>query len=184
MMRNSWYDDVLAATTTIIKNVVATYQGDPSRIYLTGQSMGGNGAWMYASQQRHLFAAVVVICGYAQNGLSRKISARLSSTGVGIYHSADDSVIPVSASDDMASILKIQGHGDFKYWRPKHAPGPPMPEYSDLIGHGVYEISFRDPDLYSWLLGHSCSTCGPELTSWLSLHGERGHQQHANRDLR
>ena len=41
-------------------------RGDPTRVYLTGQSMGGHGAWMFAAQQPRFFAAVAVVCGYAQ----------------------------------------------------------------------------------------------------------------------
>ena len=41
-------------------------RGDPTRVYLTGQSMGGHGAWTFAAQQPRFFAAVAVVCGYAQ----------------------------------------------------------------------------------------------------------------------
>ena len=38
---------------------------DPRRLYLTGQSMGGGGAWHALAQQPRLFAAAVICCGTA-----------------------------------------------------------------------------------------------------------------------
>ena len=53
-----------ADTAPLLMNSTLRYTGgDPSRVYLTGQSMGGNGAWVYAAQQHKLFAAVAVVCG-------------------------------------------------------------------------------------------------------------------------
>lgn len=180
MYNNGWMDGVLEHTTKITAGVISRYGGDPHRIYLAGQSMGGNGAWKYAAQQLNFFAAVVVICGYAHPFESKVVVERLSgknSIAVGVVHAADDSVIPVDASDSMVREFKRVGHESIRYWRFEHAPGPPMPEYADLIGHGSYEIAFRDPTLYAWLLSHSCSACGPEVTTWLPLHAThaRGH---------
>ena len=46
--------------------VTTDLRGDPTRVYLTGQSMGGHGAWTFVAQQPRFFAAVAVVCGYAQ----------------------------------------------------------------------------------------------------------------------
>ena len=172
MFENGWMDSVLEDTTSIVAEVVDTYNGDKSRVYLAGQSMGGNGAWLYASQQKSLFAAVLVVCGYALPSDVAKVTGRLrrSGTAVAVVHSADDSVIPVSASDVVVESLRSLGHADLKYWRYAHAPGPPMPEYSHLIGHGSYEIAFRDQAVYEWLLQHSCLKCDPRATKWIPLH--------------
>ena len=41
--------------------------GDPARTYLTGQSMGGNGAWhLAASATPGVFAALAPVCGYLE----------------------------------------------------------------------------------------------------------------------
>ena len=155
---NGWQPQVLRSVTALVQQhiVTDTIGGDPSRVYLAGQSMGGNGAWIYAAQQPRLFAAVAVVCGYAQE--STPIARRLVSgqTAVLVCHSADDSVIPVGASDEMVQALTDRGQPAklLKYVRYEHAPGPPMPEFAHLIGHGSYELIFRDPSLYSWLLHH------------------------------
>ena len=89
-------------------------------------------------------------------------SLTASRTPVLVVHSEDDSVIPVEASDEMVRALQAAHHPATRYMRYKHAPGPPMEEYADLVGHGSYEIAFRDQATYAWLLSHTCETCrGP-----------------------
>ena len=82
-------------------------------------------AQIYAAQQPRLFAAVAVVCGYAQD--STPIAKRLVAhqTAVLVCHSADDSVIPVSASDEMVEALSGRGQPArlLKYVRYEHAPG-------------------------------------------------------------
>ena len=56
-----------------------------------------------------------------------------------------------------------------RYVRYEHAPGPPMEEFAHLIGHGSYELAFRDPALYAWLLGQSCRKCDRPLPPWRPL---------------
>lgn len=179
MNYNGWVDNVLKDVTIIIHEVVEAHGGDLGRVYLAGQSMGGNGAWMYASQQMNVFAAVVVICGYAYQNDIAVIVERLvrSHTAVGVVHAADDSVIPVEASDTMVNAIKavhsregLDSNNMLLYWRYTHAPGPPMPEYAHLIGHGSYEIAFRDSALYSWLLTHECTKCKFAVPKWKPLH--------------
>ena len=58
---------VFEGTNRILKDVIADKHGDPHRIYLAGQSMGGNGAWLYASAHTKIFAGVMVVCGYTRH---------------------------------------------------------------------------------------------------------------------
>ena len=165
---NGWPDEVLQSLTALIAATVSAHGLDSSRISLAGQSMGGNGAWLYAAQQRRLFSALVVICGYSYPKDSAQIAKRLSTLPVTVYHSADDVVIPVSASDTMVKLLA--GNPDVHYVRYTTAPGPPMEEYAHLRGHGAYELAVRDASRYAWLLNQSCAGCGPEHTVWRPLH--------------
>mgnify|MGYP001277678549 CR=1 FL=1 len=64
---NHWTSLTLQSVASLVHGwVVPTLGGDAHRVYLAGQSMGGHGAWLFAAQQPRLFAAVVVVCGYAQ----------------------------------------------------------------------------------------------------------------------
>jgi dienelactone hydrolase len=53
--------DVLEA----LNHVRAQFAVDDTRIYLTGYSMGGSGAWMLGLRQADLFAATAIFSGYA-----------------------------------------------------------------------------------------------------------------------
>jgi poly(3-hydroxybutyrate) depolymerase len=174
---NGWPDEVLAQLTQLIATTVSKHNLDPRRISLAGQSMGGNGAWLYAAQQRKLFAALVVICGYAAPKDASRIADRLSTPPmpITVFHSADDVVIPVSASETMVRLLGQSGNHDVRFVRYDTAPGPPMKEYEHLLGHGAYELAFRDASLYAWLLNQTCAYCGPEETTWRPLHGVAHH---------
>ena len=51
---------------SLVDMAIADLSGDPSRVALAGQSMGGHGTWMLAAQHADRFCAVVPICGYVQ----------------------------------------------------------------------------------------------------------------------
>ena len=45
-----------------------------------------------------------------------------------------------------------------------------MPEFASLIGHGSYELIYRDPTLYSWLLLHQhAPNTAALVTEWRPL---------------
>lgn len=43
--------------------------------------------------------------------------------------------------------------------------------FAHLTGHGSYELAFRDPALYSWLLQQECARCTKPLAAWKPLGG-------------
>ena len=45
----------------LLELALRRFHGDPTRVYLTGQSMGGGGLWSYAGRP-NLFAALVPVC--------------------------------------------------------------------------------------------------------------------------
>ena len=164
---NHWTSDTFGATNKLLSRLHHLVGGDQRRIYLAGQSMGGHGALMYASQHPSVFAACIIVCGYTTSPTEAStISHRLLQSGMGIsmYHAADDSVIPLEAAEDMAEALKRgmskvhavtapSGGPNIRFIQYRHAPGPPISEFESLSGHGSYEIVFRDSETYAWLLG-------------------------------
>ena len=204
-MANHWLSTTLQSVTALVRDWVLHQPdagngglgGERSKVYLAGQSMGGHGAWIYAAQQPRLFAAIVVVCGYMHGQREAKTIAerlRHDKVAVAIYHSADDVVIPVMAADQAAEALKATGgyrllpdsqateqHDkglDLLFVRYDHAPGPPMPEFAHLSGHGSYELAFRDAALYSWLLRHECvQRCASRPhAQWHALEGIEGDE--------
>jgi hypothetical protein len=51
--------------------------------------------------------------------------------------------------------LRELGNDRVKFTRYDTAPGIPTATGGELKGHASFELAFRDPDLFSWLLQHS-----------------------------
>ncbi len=113
------------------------YATDPERVYLTGHSMGGHGAWHLAVTYPDLFAATGPSAGWisfstyaprqsekdasaAERMLSRPMRAgntlalahNLKQMGVYILHGKKDSSVPVQEAERMAAALD-SFHTDF-----------------------------------------------------------------------
>jgi acetyl esterase/lipase len=67
-----WQRDGGEAALLAVDQAVAEFHGDSSRIYLTGYSAGGNGAWFLAYHHPQRFAALVVICGFVSDFTGRQ----------------------------------------------------------------------------------------------------------------
>lgn len=130
----AWSPDVL---TGLLDEVVAKFPIDPDRVYLTGLSMGGYGAWALAIKHPERFAAVVPISG---GGNPARVCA-LKDLPVWAFHGARDSVVPVRHSEQMAQALQACG-GKVT-----------LTIYPDAT-HDAWTRTYANPDLYEWLLQH------------------------------
>jgi predicted peptidase len=114
------------------------YPVDPSRRYLSGLSMGAMGAYDAMASRPTYWAAAFTICGMANPAHT----AALASTPLRIYHGADDDVIPVSHSRDLAALLTQLG-ADAGYLE------------FPATGHDSWHGAFGDPLLLPWLFSYS-----------------------------
>ena len=135
---------------------IAEFGADPSRVYLTGLSMGGNGAWYLAYHHPDRFAALVVVCGFIEaftgtaSGVRypaivdsvpdpfAAIAQRVSRIPIWIFHGDADQTVPVEASRRMAAALKAVA-ATFQY---TELPG---------IGHNSWDVAYGNADLAAWL---------------------------------
>jgi predicted peptidase len=104
---NGWDVDALKA---MLDEVLAKYNVDRSRIYLTGLSMGGYGAWEMAMRYPDYFAAIAPICG----GGNARRAERLKNIPTWVFHGAKDKAVPESESAVLVDALKAAG-GNVKY---------------------------------------------------------------------
>jgi dienelactone hydrolase len=117
------------------------YSCDTDRVYLTGLSMGGYGAYTLAMKHPKTFAAVVPICGGGE-----PITAEdLGRHPIWIWHGEADPTVPVQRSRDMvAALVKAKAH-EIRY---SELPG---------VGHNSWDNAYASDDLYTWLLAHKLS---------------------------
>lgn len=108
---------------------------DRSRVYLTGLSRGGYGAWRLAIQNPDRFAALVPISG----GGPLPYVKKLKDVPTWVFHGAEDGVIPVAESQRMVDALRAVG-GNVKFT-----------VYPDAK-HDAWTETYDNPALYEWLL--------------------------------
>jgi predicted peptidase len=133
----SWHADSLMA---LVDDTILRHDLDTKRIYVTGLSLGGYGAWVLAAEYPERFAAVAPVCApYASID-----PARLRHTPVWCFHGAVDDVVPVGDSVRMVRRIRDAG-GDVRFTI-----------YPDA-GHDAWTQTYDQPALYEWLLTHSRS---------------------------
>ncbi len=141
--RQIWSADALLG---LLDEVTAKYVVDTSRVYLTGLSMGGYGTWDLGLTHPEKFAAIVPICGGGQMIAvllsSRDNGQALKSLGVWAFHGTKDPVVPLEESQRMVDALKKAGVDDVK-----------LTVYPEA-GHDAWTETYKNPELYDWLLQH------------------------------
>jgi predicted peptidase len=121
--------DSMKLAVGILDEVIKTEPVDTSRVYLTGLSMGGYGAWDLAVRMPERFAAVVPICG----GGDDTMADRLVNVPLWCWHGDADPAVPVQRSREMIAAIKKAGGN---------------PKYTELpgVGHDSWTRAYTDPD--------------------------------------
>ena len=99
----------------ILDHVVGTYNVDADRLYLTGASMGGYGAWDMLDRFPSTFAAVMPLSGGGNTDAAK--TEAFASTPVWAYHGAQDSLITPANTTELIKIMRGRG-GKTVYSRP------------------------------------------------------------------
>jgi predicted peptidase len=107
---------------------------DRDRIYLTGLSMGGYGAWYLAARHPDRWAAVVPVCG----GGPESDAARLKDVKLWAWHGDEDRSVPVERSRGMVAAIKKAGG---------------KPRYTELkgVGHGSWVQAYGKGGALAWM---------------------------------
>lgn len=140
------YTWIAEDVVVLIREIQSQYRVDPSRVYLTGLSMGGYGCWTLAAAYPELFAAVAPLCGGGDAvdvawGARRNPKA-ISSLPVWAFHGGRDPIVPLSESEDMVKAFRNAGSREVK-----------LTVYPEA-GHDCWSETYRNPELYEWFLRH------------------------------
>ncbi|NEA42001.1 PHB depolymerase family esterase [Streptomyces sp. SID11385] len=133
---SQWVPEV-TMLARLLDEVEAEYRIDPSRIYVTGLSMGGYATWSLAVRYPERFAAVAPVCG----GLWLQSPDPIRDVPVWAFHGEEDDVVPIRHSEEIVTALEALG-ADVRFTR---YPG---------VGHDSWTATYDDPALYDWLLSH------------------------------
>lgn len=133
------YWDVLWLSA-LLDELTATQPVDADRIYLTGISLGGYGAWHWACGEPERFAALAPICGGGNPGLA----CSLVGLPIWAFHGARDVVVPPRESEAMVDAVRDCG-GEAR-----------LTVYPD-VGHDSWTRTYRTGEVFDWLLEHTRS---------------------------
>jgi predicted esterase len=125
---------------------IDAYDVDPDRVYLTGLSCGGFGAWEYLARYgSEQVAAVVPIAGEGRPAFA-SAGCALGDVPIWAFHGEADDVV-----NPLGSIVPITG---LQACSPVDAR---LTTYPD-VGHDSWTQTYAigaDDDIYSWMLGYT-----------------------------
>lgn len=124
----------LEGLEAVLDNLLERLPVDARRIYLTGLSLGGQGAWAWAARTPERFAALVPVCGRTDPAAAD----RLKHVPTWAFHGAEDKVVPPGESETMVKALRAVG-------------GQAKLTMLGNVGHDSWTPAYRDPALYAWL---------------------------------
>jgi len=134
---NDWWTKKTEMLINLLDEIIARYDVDPERVYLTGLSMGGYGSWALAADYPNRFAAVVPICG----GGNRTMSLMLKDVPIWAFHGAKDSTVPVEESKEIVEAINRRG-GNAK-----------LTIYPEA-NHDSWTQTYENQEVYDWMLQH------------------------------
>lgn len=123
---------------------------DPSRIYLTGLSLGGGGVWGYAQDPNLVkkLAAIAVVCGSASNP-SKACNLTATNLPVWAFHGDADNTVNMSKTVNMVNAINAC----------VPAPNPlAIKTIYPGVGHNAWDNAYRtdhvlhNPNVYEWLM--------------------------------
>jgi predicted peptidase len=130
-----WTEDNLRRVVGLVEALRREFNIDATRLYVTGQSMGGYGAWAVLAKQPTLFAAAIPVCG----GGDPSSAIRFKHVPVWAFHGSADRMVPVSESQSMVAAL-LKAGGQPIYW-----------EYEGATHAQTAERAYCEPQLLDWL---------------------------------
>ena len=141
--RGTWTPEDL---DVFLEHVKATLPVDEKRIYLTGNSMGGYGCWVWGGHRSEHFAAIAPVVGGIGRGGPKAVTedlakwaANLARVPVYAFAGARDRVVPAERSERMITAIRKAGGKRAK-----------LKIYSDE-GHGAGRIVFSNEEMYDWM---------------------------------
>jgi len=137
---DGWFEieDELIA---MVDRTVASFKADAKRVYLTGLSYGGFGAWHLAARHAQKFAAVAPVVAYGHPEHAAPLAA--AKLPLWVFAGGRDPVVALRFFYPALNRLETLGHPEVRFTN-----------HEDL-GHFAWVRLFEGDDLYDWFLKHS-----------------------------
>ncbi|MCP6760272.1 MAG: dienelactone hydrolase family protein [Fischerella sp. CENA71] len=130
--------DVIA----LLDELIASQPIDPSRVILSGFSLGTAGAWHIAASHPGRFAGLVAVSGRVPKTLEETQLAALKEIPIQIFQGGKDEKLPIEDTEQIVATLRgVGGTVDFTV----------LPDGDHFIADEVYS----DPKLQQWLVSQT-----------------------------
>jgi dienelactone hydrolase len=122
----------------LLQQVKKKHRVDPDRVYVTGLSMGGFGAWAIAMKYPQEFAAIAPICG----GGDTTNAWKMRHIPIWNFHGTLDKNVPIEGSINMVKAAsRFNEHVSFTIYPDK--------------AHNSWDTTYNTNDtVFNWLLKH------------------------------
>jgi len=130
---NSWFD-IFERLKSFVKAAIKLPYVDETKVYLSGVSMGGYASWEMLMSEPEIFKKAIICCG---GGIYAN-AARIK-TPVWAFHGTDDPIVFFEESKKMVEAVNRSGGN------------ATLTEYKG-IKHNCWEMTYSNPEIYSWLL--------------------------------
>lgn len=160
-----WNGEDAAWALKALEQTQLEFATDPNRVYLTGLSRGGAGAYYLAYRDPGRFAALLVVCGRVTSAATLDgqpapdldpvipvsdgdvfdaLAAKLKNLPIWVFHGDADITISVDESRRAAAALRKAG-ARITY---TELPG---------VGHNARDTAYRDAAVAQWLFSNRIS---------------------------
>ena len=126
--------DAMGLTLELLPKLQQEFSIDDKRLYVTGLSMGGYGAWEMIQRFPDKFAAAAPVCG----GGDEHFAAKLTHIPIWAFHGDKDTVVKPSRSRKMIAAIKQAG-------------GKPLYTEYPGVAHNSWVNAYSDPKLLEWM---------------------------------
>lgn len=123
----------------LIQKIQKEHSIDPQRIYLTGLSMGGWGAWNLAFAHPEMFASLVPICGFVDR-VPMIENCKIAAIPTRIFHGLLDDVVSADYAITIYKRLKACENAKVQL------------TIFDDANHDSWSRVYDNPEIYDWML--------------------------------
>jgi predicted peptidase len=135
------WNEIESELIAMVDRTIADFKGDSRRVYLTGLSYGGFGAWNLAARHPEKFAALAPIVGYGHPDHAEPIAkAKLP---LWVFAGGRDPVVPLRFFYPALNKIEALGHPEVRF------------TVAEDLGHLTWVRVYEGQDLYSWMLAQS-----------------------------
>ncbi len=140
----------------VVDEVLAKYNGNSEKLYLTGLSRGGVGSWELAKQYPEKFAAIMPIAGVVT---CRNNCEVLQQIPTWIIHNKGDDAISIDYPRSTVSYYDKKFGIEFYNISHTHPTKTELVKnyiFSELDkqGHDAWNVTYASTEIYQWFLRH------------------------------